>query len=623
MAERKQFQTETKQLLDLMINSIYTHKEIFLRELISNASDAIDKLRFESIKNPDILGEDKNLCINLSYDEENLYIEDNGIGLNYEDAVENLGTIAKSGTKVFMEKLKDLKNEKDEMDLIGQFGVGFYSAFMVADEVIVESLKYDQPSEKAIKWVSKGDGEYEIENINKEKRGTKITLHIRKDLNDFKILDEFIIKDLIKKYSNYIKYPIKMEVTEYKEEGKQEKEIKTLNSMESLWRKNKSQIKDEEYNQFYKENFYDWNDPLKTIHFKAEGSTIQFTALLFIPSKAPFNYYTKEFKRGLNLYSKNVFIMEKYEELLPKYFSFVKGLIDSPDFSLNISREILQHSRNIELIKKNIEKKITSELKTLIKDEREKYIEFWEEFGRGIKAGLYESIDSKDKVEDLLLFKSSNENKYITLSEYKERMKEDQKYILYAVGDSISYIESLPQMEMIKEKGFEVIYLLDEVDEFLIQMLNNYKEIEFKSISSSDLELGNKEEKDLKQEENKDLLSKLKELLKDKVEDVRVTDKLKKSPACIVSSDDNISINMQKILKQMDGNMPFNAKRVLELNPEHQVFNKLKDIYQEDSDSIELSDIAYILYNQALLVEGIELENPAEFAEKISNLLIK
>jgi molecular chaperone HtpG len=412
-----------------------------------------------------------------------------------------------------------------------------------------------------------------------------------------------------------------MELTETDEEGKEKTEIKTINSMESLWRKNKDDIKKEEYNEFYKENYHDWTDPFDIIHFKAEGSTVQFTSLLFIPSRAPFDYYTKEYKKGLSLYSKNVFILDKYEDLIPSYYSFVKGLVDSPDFTLNISREILQHSKNIQVMKKNIEKKIHQALKEKMKNKREKYQEFWNEFGRGIKAGLYENIDKKDKVMDLLLFETSKSEKPKTLDEYIENMKEDQEaYIYYAVGESRSSIESLPQMEAVKDKDYEVLYLTDHIDEFLIQMLHDYKGKQFKSISSSDLKLKDSEEKKKEEEENKDLLGKIKQLLSGKVKEVRLTDKLKKSPVCIVSAHEGMSINMEKVLKELD-QMPFNAEKILELNPDHPVFKKVKNIYDENPESEQLKDYADILYNQALLMEGIKIENPSEFVEKVNKLM--
>ncbi|MDK2946452.1 molecular chaperone HtpG [Geotoga petraea] len=622
MPEKKQFQTETKQLLNLMINSIYTHKEIFLRELISNASDAIDKMKFESLKDPEILENDTVFKIFIDADEKNkkIIIEDNGIGMSYDDVVENLGTIAKSGTKAFMEQLKNEKSDQETLEMIGQFGVGFYSAFMVADKVTVETKKWNE--DNGVKWESDGSGEYEIEYIEKKNRGTKITLHLRKDLEDE---DNFAkkekLEELVRKYSNYIRYPIKMEVTETDEDGKEQKEIKTINSMESLWRKNKDDIAEEEYSEFYKETYHDWTDPFDVIHFKAEGSTVEFTSLLFIPARAPFDYYTKEYKRGLSLYSKNVFIMDKYEELIPSYFSFVKGLVDSPDFTLNISREILQHSKNIKVMKKNIEKKIHQALKSKINNDREKYQEFWNEFGRGMKAGLYENVDKKDKVMDLLLFETSNSEKPITLDEYIENMKKDQEaYIYYAVGESRDSIDNLPQMEAVKEKGFDVLYLTDHIDEFLIQMLHDYKGKQFKSISSSDLKLKDTEEKKKEEEENKDLLGKIKELLSGKVKEVRLTDKLKKSPVCIVSAHEGMSINMEKVLKELD-QMPFNAEKILELNPDHQVFKKVKNIYDENPESDLLKDYADILYNQALLMEGMKIENPSDFVEKINKLM--
>lgn len=456
MSEVKEFQAETKQLLNLMINSIYTHRDIFLREVISNASDALDKMRLISLKDPTVLGEDKELEIRIDVDEVNnrLIIEDNGVGMSYDEVIENLGTIAKSGTKAFLEKLEEAETENAVISLIGQFGVGFYSTFMVSEKVTVETRKWNE--EKGVRWESDGSGTYTIEEYDKKDRGTRVILKLKKDLDENEnYLDQYKIQALVKKYSNYIKYPIKMKWEEETEEGIIKITDKILNSMVPLWSKNKEEITIQEYYQFYKDNFYDWNDPFEVIHFKAEGTSIQFTALLYIPSKIPFVFYTKEYKKGLKLYSRNVFIMDNCEELVPDYFSFVRGLVDSPDFSLNISREILQKSKQLEIIKKNIEKKIIDALKSKLENERQKYQEFWKEFGPVMKAGLYQNIHEKSKIQDLLLFESSVSQDMFTLKEYVQRMKAEQgNYILYAVGKDRKTIESLPQMEAFREKRF-------------------------------------------------------------------------------------------------------------------------------------------------------------------------
>lgn len=632
--EKKQFQTETKQLLNIMINSIYTHKEIFLRELISNASDALDKIKFESLQDVSILKEQEDLEIFIDIDKKKklITIEDTGIGMSYDDVVENLGTIARSGTKNFIEKLKNA-DEKKKMEMIGQFGVGFYSVFMIADNVVIETKKYNQ--DKGVKWISKGDGEYEIEEFEKEKRGTKIIITVKKDLDekDYNFLDKNVIENLVKKYSDYIRYPIKMEVEEEieidsDEDNKEKKTkkqivIKVLNSMQPIWTKKSSDVKNEEYNDFYKEKFHDWSDPLESIHFKAEGSTVEFTALLFIPSKAPFDYYTKEFKKGVKLYSKGVFIMDRYEDLIPDYFSFIKGLIDSPDFSLNISREILQHSRQIEVIRKNIEKKILNSLKDKINKDREKYVEFWNEFGKGIKAGLYENISDKDKVVDIMLFNSSkSDTKMTTLQEYIDRMLENQEAkIYYAVGENIQDIKKLPQIEAILDKDFEVLFLTDPVDEFLIKILHDYKGKSFISVSEEEISSENKKEIEDKEKENKELIDVIKDYLKDKVSDVRFSTRLKTSPVCIVSSSKGPSVNMEKILKGLD-QIPFKADKILEINPNHQVFTTIQTMYDKNKDDNLIKDYSYILYNQALILEGMKIEEPDKFSESISNLMI-
>lgn len=622
MSEVKEFQAETKQLLNLMINSIYTHRDIFLRELVSNASDALDKMRFISLKDPSVLGEDRELEIRIDIDKDNncLIIEDNGIGMSYEEVIENLGTIAKSGTKAFLDKLEEAKTENAIISLIGQFGVGFYSSFMVSDKVTVETRRWDK--EKGVRWESDGSGTYTIEEIDKKERGTRVILFLKKDLEEEEnYLDQYKIQNLIKKYSNYIKYPIKIKWEEETEEGIIKITDKTLNSMVPLWVKNKEEITEEEYKQFYRENFYDWNDPLEVIHFKAEGTSIQFTALLYIPSKVPFAFYSKEYKKGLKLYSKNVFIMDNCEGLLPDYFSFVRGLIDSPDFSLNISREILQKNKQLEIIKKNIEKKIIDALKSILEKEPQKYLEFWKEFGPILKAGLYQNIHEKSKIQDLLLFECSSSQDKITLKEYVNRMKADQgNYILYAVGKDKKTIDNLPQMEVYKDKDYEVLYLTDEIDEFLIKLMHDYEGKEFKSISSSDIKLD--DDFQSKEEESKNLLDKIKEHLGEKVKEVRLTDKLKESPACIVSADEIISLNMEKTLKNLE-QIPFRAEKILELNPNHEIFKVMEKIFQENPESEELKEYAELLYDQSLLIEGLEIEDIDRFIKLINKLMIK
>lgn len=626
------FQAETKQLLDLMIHSIYTHKEIFLRELISNASDAIDKVKFEALKDPAILGDDTDYKVFITVDKNGrtITISDNGIGMNSDEVVKNIGTIAKSGSKAFMEKLKEKNEDSSDLDIIGQFGVGFYSSFMMADRVTL--LTKSALSDQAVKWESNGDGTYTIENADKTSRGTVITLHLRDekdgDYNDY--LDQDKISSLIKKYSDYIRYPIKMDTEEKTEDNETVITEKTLNSMVPLWKKSKSDITQEEYNEFYKASFHDWQDPSELVHIKAEG-TIEYTSLLFIPSKAPFDFYSKEFKKGVQLYSKNVFIMENCEELIPDYFRFVKGLVDSPDFSLNISREILQHNRQLKVISKNIEKKIISTLKDMLKSDREKYSTFWKEFGEAIKSGIYGDASNKDKLEDLLLFNSSNSDKMITLDEYVSNMKEEQDVIYFATGHERSFVENLPQMELLKDKGYEVLFLLDRIDEFVTDRMMDYKGNKFKSITRGELDLGKESEDEIKVKEelendNKDLLTAMKDILKDKVSNVKLTNRLKSTAVCLVSDDSGISFGMEKIMKdmpQMDGMPGMKASRIMELNPEHEVFTSLNSAFAKGSESEELQDLSEILYGQALLMENITLDNPMEFAKKISKLITR
>lgn len=630
----KQFKAESKRLLEMMINSIYTHKEIFLRELISNASDAIDKLYFKSLTDTSIGLSKDDFAINIEADKENrtLTISDNGIGMTKDDLENNLGTIAKSGSLSFK---KD--NELgDDVDIIGQFGVGFYSAFMVAKEVTVVSKAYGE--EKAHIWKSSGVSGYTIDECDTDvEAGTTITLKI-KDNTDDENYDEFLeqyrIQALVKKYSDYIRFPIKMEMekTEYpeKKEGDEKdsepvivKETVTLNSMVPIWKKNKSELKEEDYNSFYKDKFMDYEAPLTHIHSKNEGIAT-YDALLFVPSKAPFDYYSKNYKKGLQLYSSGVMIMDCCEDLLPDYFNFVKGLVDSQDLSLNISREMLQQDRQVKIIAKNIEKSIKNELSKMLKNKREDYEKFFKAFGLNLKFGIYQSYGmAKETLQDLLLFKSSFENKMVTLEEYVSRMKEDQKYIYYACGESEARIEMLPQTEAVKDKGYEILYFTDDVDEFTIKMIMNYKEKEFKSISASDLDLSTEEEKEdvkKKTEDSKGMFEFMKESLGDKISEVRLSSKLKTHPVCL-SSEGQVSIDMEKVLNSMpqNGDNKVKSEKALEINASHPIYEKLKNLYESDKDTLKI--YTSLLYNQALLIEGMSIENPLEFSNQICDLM--
>ena len=633
--ETKQFKAESKRLLDMMIHSIYTHKEIFLRELISNASDAIDKLYFKSLTD-DKVGLNKDdfaIWITADKDTRTLKITDNGIGMTEEELENNLGTIANSGSF----KFKNENKLDEDNQIIGQFGVGFYSAFMIAKKVTVISKAYG--SDKAYRWESEGVDGYTITEDSKGSAGTEIILELLDDTDDenySEFLDQYRIKSLVKKYSDYIRFPIKMEVThsrpkdqteEEKKEGKAPEyedyiEVETLNSMVPLWKKNKNELKDEDYKHFYTEKFFDYSEPLKYAHVKNEGNA-NYDALLYIPSKAPFDYYSKEYEKGLQLYSNGVLIMDKCADLLPDYFSFVKGLVDSDDLSLNISRELLQHDRQLKVIAKSIEKTISSELKKMLRNDREKYEEFWKAFGLQLKYGIYSDYGMhKDKLQDLLMFTSSKDNKLVTLDEYVTGMGEEQKYIYYAVGDSIARIEQLPQTELVKDKGFEILYLTDNVDEFAIKSLREYKDKEFRSVSADDLGIENTEKQEeikAKEEENSDLLKELAAALDGKVTKVILSQRLKSHPVCLTSEGD-ISLEMEKVLNSMPTDQKIHAQRVLEINPEHEIFNKLKAI-SEAGDKEKLAKYAQLLYTQALLIEGISIENPVEFSNLICELM--
>ena len=634
MKETKQFQTETKKLLDMMIHSIYTHKEIFLRELVSNASDAIDKLKFNAISNPLILGEEKEFFIEVIPNKQNrtITIKDNGIGMTKDEVIANIGTIAKSGSKDFMEKFNKAKENK-ELEIIGQFGVGFYSSFMLADKVTLVTKAAGE--EKGTIWESNGEGEYSIDEIEKLGRGTEITLHLRVDEeenNYSQYLEEWEIKNLIKKYSDYVRYPVFMDVTnETTKEDSEEKitEIKreTLNSMTPIWKKNKNDISSEEYNEFYKGKFHDWVDPVKVIHTTVEGN-VEYTALIYIPSKTPMDFHSKDFEKGLQLYTKNVFIMDKCKELVRDYFRFVKGLVDSSDFSLNISREILQQNKMLQNIANNLEKKIKKELETMLKNERETYIEFFKNFGHDIKYGIYNDFGAKkDLLKDLLIFDSSLSDEKTTLKEYVERMKEDQKEIYFVSGDDKNRIKKLPQMEKLKEKGYEVLFFLDKIDEFMVQALREYDGKVFKSINQGDLDIdNNSDDKKLIEElekNNKELLDLIKEGIKEQVTEVKLTNRLKSSPVCLVSGQ-GVSFEMEKVMKDIPGENPFGpvvADRILEINPNHPLFEALQKLLVSNKD--EIKDFAELLYSQALLIEGFPLDDPVEFSNKMANLMIK
>ncbi len=628
--KKKEFKAESKKLLDLMINSIYTNKEIFLRELISNASDAIDKLYFKSLtdKKVKIDKEDFFIKIDLDKKKNTLTITDNGIGMNDKELEENLGTIAQSGSLVF----KEAEKAKDkELDIIGQFGVGFYSAFMVSDKIEVVSKKYGE--DKAFKWVSSGKDGYTIDETDKKDQGTIITLHIKDDTEDedyCKYLDDFTIQNLIKKYSDYIKWPIKMDLekeidSDDKDKKEKKKEIitETINSMIPLWKKDKKDITEEDYDRFYMDKFYDFQKPLKVINTKVEGNCT-YNSLLYIPSKAPYDYYSKEFERGLELYSNGVLIMEKCKDLLPDYFSFVKGLVDTPDISLNISREMLQQDKQLKMIAKNIESKIKKELEDMMENDREKYIEFFKEFGIQLKYGIYAGYGSnKDTLKDLIMFYSSEKKKLVSIKEYVENMKEGQDKIYYACGESVSKVDLLPQVDAVKDKGFEVLYLTEYVDEFTLQILQDYEGKKFANVSTEALDLETEEEKEeLKKnnEEAKDMFSIMKEALSSDVKDIKFTKKLKNHPVCL-STEGQVSVEMEKVINAMPTSEQVTAEKVLEINENHKVVEKLRQLYKEDKE--ELKNYAKILYAEARLIEGLPIDNPTEISNLMADIMAK
>ena len=622
---KKQFKAESKKLMDLMINSIYTNKEIFLREIISNASDAIDKLHYESLTNKDIKVNAKDFEIFVKPDKEKhtLTITDNGCGMTKEELENNLGTIAKSGSLAFKEE----KDPQKDIDIIGQFGVGFYSAFMVASKIEVISKAYG--SEEAYKWVSEGIDGYTIEKASKDTYGTDIILTLKEDTEDEKYseyLEEYRLRGLIKKYSDYITYPIKMEVTHsHLKEGTENEyeshtEIETLNDMVPLWKRDKKKIKEEDYDTFYSDKFMDYEKPLKVIHTSAEG-LVSFNSLLFIPSHAPYDFYTKTYEKGLQLYSNGVLIMENCADLLPDYFSFVKGVVDSPDLSLNISREMLQQDKNLKLIAKNIEAKIIKELTSMMKEDKENYEKFFKTFGATIKYGIYENFGMhKDKLQDLIIFASSYEDKMTSLKDYVSRMKENQDAIYYACGETTDKIKLMPQVEQVTDKGYEILYCTEYVDEFTFQSLREYESKKFVNICKEDLNLDTPEEKEELQklnEDSKDLLATMKESLKD-ISGVKFTNRLKNHPVCLVSEGD-ISIEMEKVINAMPTDEKINANKVLEINANHKIAEKLKTLYETDKEA--LKNYTKILYAEARLIEGLPIENPTELASLICDKL--
>ena len=626
---KKEFKAESKRVLDLMINSIYTNKEIFLRELISNASDAIDKLYYRSLTKKDVTLNQSSLEIDLKLDKENknIIIKDNGCGMTEKELEENLGTIAKSGSL----KFKEENEKKEDIDIIGQFGVGFYSSFMVSDKVTVKTKSPDD--EKAHVWVSEGIDGYTIDECDKKDIGTEIILHLKDDTDDEKyseFLDEYKVKELIKKYSDYIRYPIKMETTHTKlKEGTKDeyedvKEMETLNSMTPLWKRKKSEITEEEYEDFYTSKFNDWEKPLKIIHIAVEGQ-YSYNALLFIPNHLPYDYYTKEYEKGLQLYSNGVLIMDKCADLLPDYYGFVKGLVDSQDLSLNISREMLQHDRQLKVMAKNIENKIKAELEKMLNENREEYEKFFAIYGTQLKFGTYADYGmNKDKLKDLLLFKSSKEEKLVTLKEYIERAKEGQDTIYYASGETVDKIKGLPQVESVSDKGYEILYLTENVDEFVLQILVEYEGKKFKNVCADNIDMGTEEEKAaLKKinDENKEMLDTMKEALKGNVQDIKFTDRLTKHPVCL-TTEGGLSIEMAKTINnQMGANEAVKAQTVLEINKDHVIVSKLKELFNSDKE--ELKKFTKILYSQARLIEGLTIENPTEYSNWICELLAK
>ncbi len=627
----KQFKAESKRLLELMINSIYTHKEIFLRELISNSSDAIDKIYYKALTDPSLSFNKDDYYIKVEPDKEKRVIKvlDTGIGMTKKELEDNLGIIAKSGSLAFKKENETKDSEmKNGSEIIGQFGVGFYSAFMVSEVVTVISRALG--SDEAYKWESKGTEGYTIEPCTKESVGTEVILKIKDNTADEsydEFLEEYRLREIIKKYSDFIRYPIKMKITTTKLKEGSDKEYEeyteeqVINSMVPIWKKNKNELGKEDYDNFYSDRRYGFDKPLRHVHISAEG-TVSYKAVLFIPEKTPFDFYTREYEKGLELYANGVLIMNKCADLLPDYFSFVKGMVDSEDLSLNISREMLQHDRQLKLIAKNIKTKVKNELEDLLEKEREQYEKFYQSFGRQLKYGIYSDFGmNKEVLQDLLMFYSSLEKKPVTLKEYISRMPEGQKYIYYAAGESIERIEKMPQTEGVLDKGYEILFLTDDVDEFAIKTLRNYEEKEFKSVAGGDLGIEEAEnEKDAAEEkqENQELFAEIKNLLVDKVKDVRVSKRLKTHPVCL-ATEGELSIEMEKILSSLPGEQKPKADKILEINPQHEVFKSLQEAYENDRDKLKL--YIDLLYNQALLIEGLPLEDPVEFANNICKVM--
>lgn len=624
---KKEFKAESKRLLDLMINSIYTHREIFLRELISNSSDAIDKIYYKALTDENLTFNQDDYYIKLEADKESrtLTIADTGIGMTQEELEANLGVIANSGSFAFKKE-----NElKDGYDIIGQFGVGFYSAFMVAEHVTVITKALG--SEQAYRWESEGAEGYTIEPCKKEEVGTKIILKLKENTEDENYddyLEEYRLKSIVKKYSDFIRYPIKMDISSSRlkdgseDEYEDYKEEKVINSMVPIWRKNKSELKEEDYNNFYSEKHYGFDKPLRHIHISADGA-VRYQSILFIPEKTPFDFYTKEYEKGLELYSSGVMIMNKCADLLPDYFSFVKGMVDSEDLSLNISRELLQHDRQLKIIAKRIKEKVKSELLSLLKNDREKYEEFYKNFGRQLKFGVYSDFgQDKETLQDLIMFYSSTEKKMVTLEEYVSRMKEDQKFIYYATGESVEKIDKLPQTELVSDEGYEILYFTDDVDEFAVKMMMSYMEKEFKSVSSGDLGIENEktDETPAEKEENQDIFSMMKEELSGKVKDIRASKRLKSHPVCI-TSEGELSIEMEKVLSAMPNGNEVKAERILEININHEIFKGIKEAFETDKEKVKI--YARVLYNQALLIEGLTISDPVEYANDVFKLMSK
>lgn len=624
--EKIQFKTESKRLLDLMINSVYTNREIYLRELISNASDAIDKLYFRSLIDQNVGLNREDFFIRIEIDRENrtLTIIDNGIGMSEEELEDNLGTIANSGSLAFMQENQGL----EDIEIIGQFGVGFYSAFMVSKRLTVISRAYG--AEKAFKWESEGLDGYTISSASKDSVGTVVILNLKDNTeedNYDEYMDTYRIKSLVKKYSDYIRYPIKMDIEQQRiKEGSEDEyenytETETLNSMVPIWRRNKSELSDADYHHFYREKFFDFEDPLRVIHSSTEGKAT-YNALLFVPARTPFDYYSKEYEKGLQLYSNGVLIMEKCADLLPDHFSFIKGLVDSQDLSLNISREMLQHDRQLKLIAQSLERKIKSEFRAMLNNERETYEKFFSNFGLQLKWGIYNNYGAnKELLKPLLMFHSSLEKKLVTIEEYIGRMKEEQKYIYYACGKNIDSIDRLPQTELVKDKGFEILYLVDDIDEFALKMLHDYDGKEFKSVSSGDLGLETEEEKQSAQkqaEDYKELFTFMKEALDGKAREVRLSQRLKSHPVCL-TSDGALSLEMEKVLNSLPSEQQVKADRILEINASHPVFETLNQLFKDDKD--KLKTYSEILYNQALLIEGLAIEDPVAFSNLVCDLM--